>query len=96
MTNEKMKNSIVDFLYWTLGKLEGQEIKKVSVDLSTSVELSRVIPRNGKWYQIQLLLDCWIKAPRRGTVVSFDQVALYKDGAIKKELVAKYMFDEHK
>ncbi len=95
-----MKQTLKDFLYWWLSKLEGQRIEKVEIGKEIVVSLKRVIPKNGKWYDIALTVEAWArfhKGEKEATTMS--SIGVWKNSKkiqdkLKKDLVSAWTFDE--
>lgn len=93
-----MKETLKDFLYWWLSKLEKQKVERVVVGYEMGVQLSRVIPKNGKWYHVALSVEGWFKFNKgEKDAMTIDSVAIYRDGKkVRKNGIAKYKFENLK
>ena len=93
----KMKEAIRDFLYWSLAKIEGQKVERIKVGQEINFRLSRIIPKNGKWYNIALTAEAWIKLEKGDKKeMLIDNLAIYQNGKKQRSnLVAMYRLDEY-
>jgi hypothetical protein len=77
-----MKNATKEFLYWLLEKIEGQRVERVEIGHKVTFDLTRVVPKNGKWYHVSLTASCWMNVPKEGngTKMEVDNATVWING----------------
>jgi len=81
-----MKKKIVKFLKWLLGKLDKLELKKCTIDLDFSCEMSKFILDDKKWHHVSYNIDYWIKVNGKDNVDKIQRANSFKNGLLIDEL----------
>lgn len=56
-----MKNLLVRFLVWSLGKLSVETLVQCTIVKDCSFKISKFIPDDNKWHHMAMTVEYWIK-----------------------------------
>jgi len=63
----RVKAKIFDILLNLLKRLDTVKLKSALIGIKMGMNLSTVIPKDGKWHHVAMTADCWVKRSKRKT-----------------------------
>ena len=86
-----LKELLENALIWLLYKLNKTRLARLDIkDSSLTIGLSKIIPDNGKWYDIRATIQYHIKINENTKKVNIDDLAVFVNDRRKAKSRIKY------
>lgn len=74
-----MKKAVTRMLWFLLSFTEEQKTG-IKVKMRTEIDLSKVVPRDGKFHHLVATVEGWFMAKENGDDLTVQEIAVWKDG----------------
>jgi len=62
-----VRGKIFDILFSILKRLDTIRLKSATIGIKMGMNMSTVVPKDGKWHHVVMTADCWVKRLKNKT-----------------------------